>query len=500
MRILCRNLGVVILTLAALFLSEPLCQASMDTESSEAIHDTFYIQKLRESIASAKETIDVSIETVAVGSDQYDAVTELLNDLVSAVKRGVVVRLFLNTYSASSYDASLFLREDILKNFREYGLKVHFVNPKYHLTDHLVVFDGKFILEGGPPWTSEGFSSALSSATWIVSEEVAEQKRRRLELFPLWNVQMKREARQMGELAIPLFLLKEIDYLPAMIRSEDGDALKIYLALLRVFYETQNVDVTVPFEDLTHVIPADKYYEETAVVFQVFSAIERLAKNYNLLEVVEEGVDRMRVRLKLPTSLSPVVGIPTAFFDENFAKELSPHAIYVYAVILYRSQMSGKAPVWLGSENNIQQDFPISSGYFRSGVAELRELNLIEVYPFFLRQKGNNPTIQKPEHRYLINAIPSLSDRLATWDRLRTEFGEFSFTKARGLAKLLGEPDDPKVIATYIDLLQRFSVEDIRSLTKHVARLDAKSTPAMLDYLVLLLQNETGKPYQLATF
>ena len=208
----------------------------------------------------------------------------------------------------------------------------------------------------------------------------------------------------------------------------------------------------------------------------------------------------MRVQLKLPTSLSPVVGIPMAFFDENYAKELTPQAIYVYAIILYRSQVSGKAPVWIGSENNVQQDFPISTGYFRTGIQELREMNLVDVYPFFLKQAGVNPNIQKPEYRYLLNSIPTISERLATWDRLRTEFGEFSFTKARSMAKLLGEPDDPKVVATYIDLLQRFSAEDIKSLTKHVSRLDAKSTPAMLDYLVLLLQNETGKSYQLATF
>ena len=55
----------------------------------------------------------------------------------------------------------------------------------------------------------------------------------------------------------------------------------------------------------------------------------------------------------------------------------------------------------------------------------------------------------------------------------------------------MGEVEDPKVMASYLDLMKRYPLEDIQSWTRHIAELPAQSTAERLRYLGELLEHET---------
>ncbi len=467
--------------------------------SVEDLSDRNYFIRLRQLIAYSKNTIDVAISTMAVSDIPNDPVATLLEDLILATKRGVRVRFFLNTFSGSTFESSIFLREDKLQTLRSHKIEIHFVHPRYRYMDQLVIFDREWVLDGGLPWTAAALNEALGSATLSYSMILADQKRVRLELLPLWDVQMAKEERRDGRLAVPFFLLKEMRHFPAMAKVDDGDSMKIYLAILRLFYLAHQDPLRVNFEELGHQIPAASTIDRGALIFQVVQSLRRLEKEYELITLVKEEAERSEIRLLLPENRAPLVGVPHAFFDEHYAKELSPEAIYTYLIILYRLQMSGESPVWLGSERNIEQDFPLTQENFRFGMRELKRQNLIETFPFRLSFGKGYEGEETLEARYLINPIPALSERLRTWNRMHEEFGRDEFLKARELADLLGEPEDPKVVSAYIEFLKKYPEEHVRSLTQHVAVLTPRSTPALLDYLSMLLHNETQANAQLAT-
>lgn len=461
------------------------------------ISDRAYYQKVRELFLLAQKTIDLSIEAISVKDSPGDPVSVLIEDLITAQKRGVRVRLFLNTFApASGTQGSLFLHDDILWVMRRGGIEIHFVSPAYHLKDQLIIIDEKQVLEGGLRWRKEDLESSLGSATLLESEPLANQKRLRLEFLPLWDVEQKRLEQTEGNVGVPVYLIREMRYFPKMVLHDDGDAIKVYLSLLRLFYQVQDVHLNAVYEELSHDIPADEFYEPTAAAFQVIRTIERL-EEYGLIQIERKDSDRARIRMIFPSQNDAMIKVPIFFFQEGFSKTLTPPAIFAYFVITYKTQISGEAPVWLGSERNVEQDFPMAEAKFRAGVSELRERNLVEVFPFQLQKSYRK--LSSLEYRYLLNPVPTMSQRLQAWDRLREEFGDEQVRRAQDLAKILGEPEDPKVIAVYLDLLKNFKAEDVMAFTERLSMLPPDSTPAQMDYLRTLLEHESQNT-SLATF
>lgn len=455
------------------------------------VSDRSYLAVLRDMINAATATIDIGLSKISVTSEDRDPVNLILEDLVNAAKRGVRVRLFLNTFSSPSLDQSLFLREDKLNYLKRQGVETHFVSPRQSFGDQLVITDQRILLEGGMPWTEQELETGLASASLIRSEEMGIKKVMRLELLPLWDLKTERDETTSGAVPIPVFLLQDVQYFPQMVKHEDGDAMRIYLALLEAYYRDQSVDLKVKVEDYISKIPAERTLEKSGVSHEIRRALDRLEESYDLITLLGQEPEAIHLRMKLPATPGAYVDVPQRFFEENYGKDLSASALYVYFLIRERSQISGHSPVWVGSERNLEQDFPIRREDFHIGVDELRRENLIEIYPFPLRQGNSSSGPGEPEIRYLINDIPSLSERLEIWSRMRQEFGDEEFLKAQELAELFGEPKDSKVIATYTQLLLKYPANDVRALTEHLASLPPQSTPERLEYLELVLRNET---------
>ncbi len=461
-----------------------------DETALKDVSDREYFIKLRELIAESRTQLDLCLSALDIHEGEGDSVKIILDDLMSAQKRGVKVRIFLNTFSNNEQDGSLFLRVDKLAELKQAGIEVHFIQPQYEVDDQVVISDEFYVLEGGPQWTQAALTEGLGSATLVESPSLARKKRTRLELLPLWDFKMKTEAHVGGELPIPLYLLQDVQYFPNMVSTEDGDALRIYLALLENYFQSKSRVLKVSLQDLGSRIPGENSMNAALVVHQVYEALTRLERSYELIQAKKEEPDQMEIELKLPEKLEPSVRVPLAYFHENYVKDLSPRASYAYFIMVYRLQTSGRSPVWVGSDVNVEQDFPFTKENFRLAVKELRRANLVEIFPFSLRQGAGYLGPDSLGYRYLINEIPTLSERLEIWSRLRETFGDDEFHRAKLMAELLGEPEDPKVITAYIKLMTQYPRQDIESLTQHLNTLPPTSTPNLLNYLKELLKNE----------
>jgi hypothetical protein len=365
---------------------------------------------------------------------------------------------------------------------------VHYVSPGYKLHDRLMIVDNEWVLEGGLRWTREDLERGLGSATLTRSPELADKKRARLELMPLWNLEVKKQDMRDGGIPVPVYLMRDMKYLPGMVSSEDSDAMKVYLALLRHFFIANQMRLSVSLADLVSEIPADQHFAETEASFQVLKSLDRLEQVHGLIKLEQKGPDRVELMMVLPQDMQPAVRVPMLFFTEGYAKQLSANALFAYLTILLKAQASGDSPVWLGSGKNVEQDFPMTQERFRFGVEELKRKNLIEVYPFKLQNHYSH--LENLEYRYLVNPITTLTEKLEMWSRLRDEFGDTHFKRAREMAEALGEDEDPKVIAAYLGLIAEFPPQSVLSLTQHIASLPESSTPEKLSYLRELLEHE----------
>lgn len=489
-----------IIFLFSLLVFAPLLSATPGSEKHESVSlsiyegirhadDRDYLPVLQSLIANSRLSLDLSLESLAAQGGKEDPVNRLLHALMDAARRGVKVRIFISTYASALHAAPLYLREDFLAELRGYGVHVHYVNPSYDLQDRLLIVDGRWVLEGGLRWTKKDLESSLGSATLTDSEMLAEKKKIRLELLPLWDVEARRIETKEGVFPVPVYLLREMKYFPGMVTRDDGDAMKIYLTLLRKFFISQNIKLTFLIEELISQIPEDTHFARSEAAWQVIKILERLEQDYGLIKIEQKGPERIEVELILPQSFHPSVSVPIPLFEENYAKQLSVRALYAYLVIRLKAQTSGQSPVWLGSEKNVEQDFPMTREKFRMGVEELARKNLIEVFPFKIQ--GTYSRLEGYEYRYLINRIPTIADKLEVWSRLRDQFGQDEFSLAREMSALIAEDEDPKVIASYLDLMKRYPLEDIQSWSRHISELPARSTYDRLRYLGELLEHET---------
>ncbi len=472
--------------------------ALIQPPAPSAVHadDRDYLPAAERMIHGAQKSVDLSLDTVDAGAGEEDPVRRLIHLLMDNARKGVKVRIFLNTRPENQNEL-FFLRDDLLSEMRKDGIEVHYVSPKHELNDRLLIVDGEWVLEGGLPWRKEDLERGLGSATLSRSPELAEKKRIRLELLPLWDVEVKKRESSDGVLSVPVFLLRELKHYPGMVSQDDSDALKIHLALLRRFFATGQARATYMLEELGSEIPADTNFDREALKYQVLKTLMRLQENYGLFKIEKKEFDRVEGSLVLPSDLSPLSRVPMLFFQEGYARQLSARAIMAYIIIQLRSQASGDSPVWLGSETNVEQDFPMTRENFRLGVQELQARNLVEVFPF--RLQNSYSRLEGMEYRYLINPILTLSEKLETWTRMREQFGDGPFDRAKELAEALGENEDPKVMAVYLDLMNRFPLENIQSFTRHVNGLPAQSTQQKLAYIKELLEHET-RDTELAVF
>ncbi len=490
-----KNIFVFILIMA---MANPVFAASvekpsesLEVQAGEGIrqaNDRDYFVMVRHLIASAQKTIDISMDMVSVEDDPKDPARTILNDLMAAAHRDVKIRFFLNTHTDKDQERSFFLRDDLIAAMRKERIEMHYVSPSYSLYDRLMIVDHEWVLEGGLRWARQDLEKGLGSATLTRSQELANLKRVRLELLPLWDVQAKKNEITDGGIPVPVYLMRDLKYFPGMTHAEDSDAIRIYLALLRHFYSSNAVRMSLSVEELVDEIPADQHFAAAESAFQVLKTLDRLEKVHELIKLEKKSAERVELTLILPQDLQPAVRVPVPFFQEGYAKQLSANAIFAYLVILLRSQTSGDAPVWLGSEKNVEQDFPLPREKFRQGIEELRRKNLVEVYPFKLQ--GKYSRLENLEYRYVVNPVTTLSEKLEIWTRLRDQYGDVHFKHAREMAEALGEDEDPKVIASYLELMEKFPGHNILSLTQHIASLSEKSTPERLDYLRELLEHE----------
>lgn len=457
-------------------------------EGLQEANDRDYYPVVRHLIASSKKSIDLSLDTLSVGNDTKDPVQTLLNDLTDTARRQVKVRLFLNTNSDANRRLPFFLRDDLLAALKKANVEVHYVSPGYRLHDRLMIVDGEWILEGGLGWTRKDLEEGYGSSTLSRSAELATKKRVRLELLPLWNLEVQKSEVRDGGFPVPVYLMRDLKYLPGMVSSEDSDAMKIYFALLRHFFTANQMKLSIPLEELVSEIPADLHFAAAESAFQVIKALERLEQVYGLIKIDQKGPSRVELMMILPSDMQPSVRVPLLFFQEGYAKQLSGNALFAYLVIQLRAQASGDSPVWLGSEKNVEQDFPVTRERFRMGIDELKRKNLIEVYPF--RLQNNYSRLENTEYRYVLNPVATLSEKLELWTRLRDEYGDQNFNRAKQMAEALEEDEDPKVIAVYLDLLKEFPPQNILSMTQHVVSLPESGTPQRLAYLRELLEHE----------
>lgn len=205
------------------------------------ISDREYEQAVIDLIDNAKESVVLGMYYITTELERNNPVRLLLNDLVEAEKRGVEVRIYLNTkFPDASYKE--IVGDDEFRRLEDAGCEVYFIPEGRRMHDKLVIVDRRYVVDGSMNWSIIALRNNFESATLIDSPELAKEKIARLE--GIYRTQKEKEEAGREERA-PLYLDSIIDkieikkallenerYFSRMLKVSDRRVMELYLILL----------------------------------------------------------------------------------------------------------------------------------------------------------------------------------------------------------------------------------------------------------------------------
>jgi len=258
------------------------------------ISDREYEQAVINLIDNAKESVVIGMYYISTQLEANNPVKLLLNDLVEAEKRGVEVKLYLNTkFPDVSYGK--LVDEDEFKMLKDAGCELYFIPPGRKLHDKVVIVDRRYVVEGSMNWSIIALKNNFESATLINSPGLAKEKIARLER--IYQIQKKKEEDGEKERK-PLYidsiidrvevkksLLEDEKYFPKMLKASDRRAMDLYLILLAYSQKLEKIKFFLNLEDTGLGLGLPESWDDESLRRQVIKALRTLQDRYNLIEV-----------------------------------------------------------------------------------------------------------------------------------------------------------------------------------------------------------------------
>jgi len=289
------KIALVVFILTLTIISGGFCFAEeFHSAKVSDISDREYEQTVIELIDNAKESVVIGMYYISTQLEENNPVKSLLSDLVEAEKRGVEVKLYLNTkFPDVSYEE--LVAEDEFKMLKDAGCELYFIPPGRKLHDKVVIVDRRYVVEGSMNWSIIALKNNFESVTLIDSLNLAKEKIARLEV--IYRLQKEKEETDEQERR-PLYLdsiIKKIDvnkallederYFPSMLKASDRRAMDLYLILLAYSQKLKKDEFFLKLEDAGLGLGLSVSWDDESLRRQVIKALRTLQDRYNLIEV-----------------------------------------------------------------------------------------------------------------------------------------------------------------------------------------------------------------------
>ena len=340
------------------------------------ISDREYEKAIIELIDSAKESVVIGMYYISTEVETNNPVKMLLNDLVEAEKRGVEVKIYLNTkFPDVSYEK--LISDDDFKMLKDAGCEVYFIPKGRRLHDKDIIVDRRYVVEGSMNWSIVALKNNFESATLIDSPGLAEEKIARLE--QIYKTQKEKEDDGKRERA-PLYLdsiterieikkalLEDERYFSRMLKASDRRVMDLYLILTAYSQKLGKDEFFLNLEDTGLGLGLPASWDDEAFRRQVIKALRTLQDRYKLIQV--EFYHESDAHITVLPMLGESVTIETSIIDSH-NKEI-PQRLKFLLMIKALLEKEGKG---LDSvpEKEIMQRFHIAERTLEKALVDLK--------------------------------------------------------------------------------------------------------------------------------
>ena len=258
------------------------------------ISDREYEKAVIELIDNAKESVVLGMYYISTQLETNNPVKLLLNDLIEAKKRGVQVKIYLNTkFPDVSYEE--IVGDDEFKRLEDAGCEVYFIPQGRRLHDKVVIVDRRYVIDGSMNWSIIALRNNFESATLIDSPGLSEEKIARLER--IYKTQKEKEEAEKRErrplyvdsiidkIEIKKALLEDERYFSEMLKASDRRVMDLYLILAAYSQKIGKDEFFLNLEDTGLGLGLLASWDDESLRRQVIKALRTLEDRYKLIKV-----------------------------------------------------------------------------------------------------------------------------------------------------------------------------------------------------------------------
>ncbi len=445
-----------------------------------------YQPAVKKAISKAEKEIRASLYYISY--NPKGSVSELMNELLRAKKRGVDIEIILdagcglkndNTPSMKNVKAFSFLKQNGIKVF--YDDKETLNHSKY------LVIDGKIVIVGSFNWSNQSLEKNRENAVLIRSEEMA---REYLQYFK--EIPKALPVKQKEGIPIPKSFMSNKDLAYKMFKNTDNKMFDFYLLCQKLSYEQKTRDIKISEEVLEEI-----YFKGKGLVLKERRATgyfkdNILSKNKDEYKFIRSYRNNEKERILEVTLQEGDKGedgflfLSELYWHGRWFDRLKPGAKFFWFYLLYKTESAALGRSIQISQPEIQKEFDIAESAITPASTELERYNLIEKEVY--SEKDNHiPNV------YILNDFYNYSEFEKRINILKEKTPPEIFEISRKLCDITNEPNDLECLKEVITLGEQYGTEALKQVYDEIGKKGNNSAYRKFDYMVKVVQGEGRK-------
>ena len=354
---------VCIISLVVLFPVFTSAEVLFGQDYQQSLHK--YINQADTSIAMAMYFIYPNFE------DKTNPINQLLYDLVDAQKRGLDVKVVLESSKLNVNRAAYqFLRKN--------GANVSFDTPTNLLHIKAIVIDNRYLFLGSANWSRSAIEQNYEATYFIDSPKEANELVQYINNIPIQSGDAFLSSTQGVSLSKDFLLSPELGR--NLFKSHGDKQFDLYLLLCKIQQETGQSHIVIDYEALAKEMGYSElddlggYRSQHRYFWQRIHHLLSFLDKYGLIEYQDGEVDSISNNPKEPSII-----IPSEYWDYGYSDTLSMRMKYVYLICLCEASKSAVYPMWYRSQKHMMKLYGIGERALSQGLSDLEDIGIIEV-------------------------------------------------------------------------------------------------------------------------
>lgn len=471
---------ILILILAILSLRIMCFAVTADVKN---ISNDKYFEYTHNALKNAKKSIYVTMYSITLNNTLNNSKSEiliLLNDLISAHKKGVVVKVILDkSISFNKNSRNDNKNKTAFEYLKQNSIDVNYDTKATITHAKCIIIDKELVISGSTNWSISALSKnneisfAIKSKT--ISKEILEQIKDINIDSSIANNYVKKYFYLNSEIA---FL-----HLNKIAVNKSNFAWQLYLYFITQ-YEFDK-EIVLDFDTLIKYLGIENNDVPSHQRLNVRRTLKKLDKKYKLISYLNPAntKENPRIVLKSFNNKNNRIAIPETFWSYGWNKRLSLGAQYCYFINLAESGSNHRE--WRLNIPNIMKKYNVGKQIVCNGMRKLRHWNILKIQ---YGEKEKNSFKHVFPNTYSLKRLYSLEEYENNVKKLKEKYGDEKFMLAKKYAKIVYCENDLDEIETIILLISKYTNKRAFEVFDYIDKRTIDSSKRSMAYAIRMFE------------